>query len=97
MNVEIDRLRNEMIGMARSLDQKDDRIHHLEHRINQQILLPAPSAPQMPSDLEQMLRGDCEILKNENRMLKAKLESLVTEFDRMARQRASPDADILIH
>lgn len=51
----------------------------------------------MPSDLEQMLRGDCEMLKNENRMLKGKLESLVTELDRMARQRASPDADMLIH
>jgi hypothetical protein len=74
-----------MIGMARSLDQKEDRIHHLEHRINQPMPLPAPSALQMPSDLEQMLRGDCEILKNENRMLKGKVESLVNELDRVSR------------
>lgn len=33
-SIEMERLRNEMIGMARSLDQKEERVRHLEHRIN---------------------------------------------------------------
>jgi len=60
-SIEMERLRNEMIAMARVMDQKEDRVRHLENRINSSPPRPAPCTK--PSELEHMLRKENETIK----------------------------------
>lgn len=75
VNVECERLRNEMVNMARSLDVKDEHIRHLERRVDQ-----SPTrAPACVEEELHCLRHETETIKQENRMLREKIGGLAHE------------------
>jgi len=79
MNIEKEKLRNEMIGLAHALDKKEDMVRNLEHRINSNKL------PQSPTEMEQVLSHENDSLKLENRSLKDKIHQHQVELDRIVR------------
>lgn len=89
-NIEIERMRDEMMGLVRQIDTKDDRMRQLERRINES----PPRAVQQPgpSEFEVQLRNENDSLRhendglrNENRSMKDKVISLSNELDRVSR------------
>jgi len=90
-STEFDRLRNEMSAMVRQLDMKDERLRHLERRLNespQRVVAPAPSGP---TELENMLRHETDSLIHENRILKEKLNSMNIDMERLVRSKPHGD------
>jgi hypothetical protein len=75
--------------MVRQLDLKDERLRHLERRLNEsppRIVAPAPTGP---TELENMLRHEADALIHENRVLKDKLNSMSNEMERLIRVKPS--------
>lgn len=70
-NLDMERIRNEMLGMSREMDAKDDLIRNLERRINE-----SSCRPGFESEEVMMLRRDNQGLVQEARMLKDHIASL---------------------
>lgn len=95
-NIEMERMRDEMMGLVRQLDNKDDRMRQLERRINESP--PRVQPVQMPSDYEAILRHENDGLRHEadglrqdNRVLKDKVITLSNDLDRISRSKPSVD------
>lgn len=85
LNVECERLRNEIVGMAREMDLKDDKIRHLERRASSPVRAP----PCMEEEIH-TLRHETDTLRQENTMLRDRVNGLNHEADRRGRSR-TPD------
>ena len=80
-----------MSAMVRQLDMKDDRLRHLERRINESPTRVVAPGPTSPTELETMLRHEADSLIQENRLLKEKLNSISVEMERVIRSKPIGD------
>ena len=81
-NVECERLRSEMVNMARGMDVKDEMIHRLERRIGEVERSPQRVAPNIDAEENHHLKHEIAAIKNENRLLRDKIQGLSMEIDR---------------
>lgn len=82
LNVEIERLRSEMVSMSHQLDLKDDRIRNMERRIDSN---PGHVTAVVEDELHH-LRHEGQALKQENNLLREKVSDLSSELDMRSRQ-----------
>lgn len=91
LNVECERLRQEMVNMSRNVDQKDDRIRHLERSVD--LAGPARTAPAVEDELN-ALHHETGSLKQENGMLRDKIQDLTSELEHIRHRSAMPDVTL---
>lgn len=82
-NIEMERMRNEMMALVRSVDQKDDKIRNLERKLNE--------TPSIHPDIVGVLKSENDSFRQENRMLKEKVIMISNDMEKMSRSRVSAD------